>query len=115
VYLAQLSLRVYSEHDGRHEKTEIHTVFTILPASGHYYYLPWQAAYNKNPVKGYMIDLCKDLDEKKPGVIWFDDKKIWNSYSIEDYEPCVKNFIINNYKEIKKFWYIRNDLEIIEF
>lgn len=81
------------------------------PTSGHYYYLPWQAAYNKNPVDGYKIDICKDLELHRPSVIWFDNWKVWERYSIQDYEPCVMEIINSSYRAITKgsYFYIKSD------
>jgi hypothetical protein len=85
-----------------------------LPASGHYYYLPWQAKYNKNPVGDYKIDLCNDIKSREPTVIWFDNWKVWDRFSIEEYEPCVSALIRNNYSPSDQFdgglLMIRNDL-----
>lgn len=71
-----------------------------LPASGNYYYLPWQAAYNRNPVDGYKIDICKDLALYRPSVIWFDNWKVWERYSLSDYEPCILEIMNSNYRQI---------------
>lgn len=70
------------------------------PASGHYYYLPWQAAYNKNPVDDYKIDICKDITEHRPSVIFFDDWKVLQTYPIDEYEPCVPAIIKNKYTAV---------------
>lgn len=83
-----------------------------LPASGSYYYLPWQAVYNRSPLFGYKLDVCRDIAEKKPAVIWFYNWRVWDEYSLEDYEPCVVSLIRQNYSIIScdSHWYIRNDL-----
>lgn len=82
-----------------------------LPASGYYYYLPWQAAYNKNAIAGYRIDICTDIESRSPSIIWFDNEKIWG-YSIENYEPCVPYIIRKNYTPMGGHGplYIRKDL-----
>lgn len=71
------------------------------PASGHYYYLPWQAAYNKSAVDGYKIDICQDIKDRRPSVIWFDNWKVWDKYSIDQYEPCVPEIINQKYVHVK--------------
>ena len=68
-----------------------------LPASGHYYYLPWQATYNRAPLLDYKIDICNDIDIKKPPVIWFDDWRVWNHFSISEYEPCIPTILAKHY------------------
>jgi len=81
------------------------------PASGHYYYLPWQAAYNNNTIRGYKIDICKDLESNQPTIIFFDNWKVWDKYSIQDYEPCVMDFINLKYLAVTKgsYFYIQSD------
>ncbi|PLC48049.1 hypothetical protein CR159_20195 [Pollutimonas subterranea] len=82
------------------------------PASGHYYYLPWQAAYNKNSVGGYKIDICKDIAERRPSVIFFDDWKVLQTYPIDEYEPCVPAIIKDKYTAVGNGsqLYLRSDL-----
>jgi hypothetical protein len=83
----------------------------VLPVSGHYYYLPWQAAYNKNPISGYKIDLCADIEGRKPSLIWFDNWKVWGAYAISDYEPCVIELLNSNYTRVDDTspLYVRSD------
>jgi len=83
-----------------------------LPASGNYYYLPWQAAYNRSPVGGYRIAICTDIASRKPAVIWLFNWRVWNKYAIEDYEPCVLSLISEGYAPLafNSPWYIRRDL-----
>jgi len=84
-----------------------------LPASGHYYYLPWQAAYNRASIFDYKIDICKDIIDQKPNIIFFDDYKLWNKYSIEQYEPCVCSLIDRNYVRFKsRDLFIRKDIAL---
>ena len=83
-----------------------------LPASGNYYYLPWQAAYMKRPIAGYSIDLCADIRTRAPAVIWFDNWKVWNVYDIHDYEPCVTSLIGSEYAPLggPDPWFVRKDI-----
>lgn len=82
------------------------------PASGHYYYLPWQAAYNKRPVDGYKIDLCSDIESRRPSLIWFYSWKVMNKYKIEQYEPCVPTLIKTMYTPLgdNDQLFLRSDL-----
>lgn len=75
-----------------------------LPASGHYYYLPWQAAYGRNPKPGYHIDLCADIETRRPPVIWFDDWKVWDLFPISEYEPCVPERLARDYIKLDQNW-----------
>lgn len=83
-----------------------------LPASGHYYYFPWQAKYNRASVLGYKIDICKDIVVNRPPVIWFDNWKVWGGYAIGKYEPCVPELIKSRYTPLngERNYYIRNDI-----
>jgi hypothetical protein len=99
--------------------TIIYSRANRLPASGHLFYLPWQAEYNKHPKLGYKIDLCSDISRKRPSAIWF-----FNRYtlfqrateldytSIDEYEPCVISLLKEGYTALSfsSPWYIRNDL-----
>jgi hypothetical protein len=83
-----------------------------LPASGNLFYLPWQAAYNRRPLYGYHMDICADIREKRPAIIWFFNWRVWNKYSVDEYEPCVLSLITEGYTPIDfgSPWHIRNDL-----
>lgn len=83
-----------------------------LPASGNLFYLPWQAEYNKSPKYGYKIDICSDIRMRRPAVIWFFNWRVWEKYSIDDYEPCVISLIVAGYTPLSfdSPWHIRNDL-----
>lgn len=73
----------------------------LLPSSGrYYYYLPWQAAYDKSPLWGYKINFCEDLAKNSPSAIFFDDWKVWDRYQLADYDSCAYHFIKNNYTQI---------------
>jgi hypothetical protein len=83
-----------------------------LPASGNLYYLPWQAEYNRHPQLGYKIDTCADIVSRQPAVIWLFNWRVWNEYSLEEYEPCLLKLIIERYTPLSfaSPWHIRNDL-----
>lgn len=68
-----------------------------LPTSGHFYYLPWQAAYNRNPLADHKIDICVDIEARGPRVIYFDDWLVWGRYRLGEYEPCVLEQLQRNY------------------
>ncbi|SDS01086.1 hypothetical protein SAMN05216421_0739 [Halopseudomonas xinjiangensis] len=86
------------------------------PASGHYYYLPWQAAYKRNPILGHNIDICADIANNSPAVIWFHDWKVWDQYAIADYEPCVPQLLSERYAPLQPdgHWYLRKDIHAQE-
>jgi hypothetical protein len=72
-----------------------------FPASGAYYYLPWQAAYNRAPMRGYRIDPCADLASDPPKVIAWDRWKVWDEYDVADYEPCLVEIMQRHYVAIR--------------
>lgn len=71
----------------------------LMPASGHYYYLPWQAAYNKKPFMGVKIDLCRDIERVAPRFIMYDAWRVWGEYDPADYEPCLPKVIAERYEK----------------
>ena len=48
-----------------------------LPASGYFFYFPWQKEYNDKPVLGVKIDPIKDILEKKPDSKYTLSDKLW--------------------------------------
>jgi hypothetical protein len=87
-----------------------------LPASGQYYYLPWQAAYNWKPRPGYRIDICQDIQDRAPAVILFDNWKVRGLIHLEQYQPCVLSRIRENYVALGRNseLYVRRDLIVGE-
>lgn len=83
-----------------------------LPASGNLYYSIMQADYYRHPVFGYRIDLCADIRERRPAVIWLFNWRMWREYSIDEDEPCVLSIISAAYTPLTfdSPWLIRNDL-----
>lgn len=85
-----------------------------MPVSGNYYYLPWQDAYFKSPLMGYKIDLCRDIEEKKPKVVYLDSQiKIWG-YETSTYLGCVQDILKHKYFEttkMKDLW-VRTDVAL---
>jgi len=59
-----------------------------LPSSGAYYYLPWQAAYNRAPVLDYRLDPCADLERAPPKLIVWDRWPVWDRYDVADRSFC---------------------------
>jgi hypothetical protein len=68
-----------------------------LPSSGAYYYLPWQAAYNRAPVLGYRLDPCADLAAAPPKLIVWDRWPVWEQYDVADYAPCLVEIMQRDY------------------
>ena len=82
-----------------------------LPASGHFFYLPWQEKYNENPRFGIRIDACAQIREARPKVITLDKGTVWGLYPWASYAQCVQSVVDEHYYQVpgKPFW-LRNDL-----
>lgn len=82
-----------------------------LPASGYFFYLPWQENYNKNPKFGISIDACKQIREAAPKVMLIDKWKVWDRFPWDSYAGCVQKLLDSNYRQVPdRPYYIRNDL-----
>lgn len=82
-----------------------------LPASGHFFYLPWQEKYNENPKFGISIDACKQIKEAAPKVMLINKWKVWDRFPWDSYAGCVQKYLDSNYRQIPdRPYYIRNDL-----
>lgn len=82
-----------------------------LPASGYFFYLPWQEKYNEDPKFGIHIDACKDIREAAPKVMYIDKWTVWDKFSWDSYASCVQGVLNSNYYQVPgKPYYIRKDL-----
>jgi hypothetical protein len=82
-----------------------------LPASGCFFYLPWQEAYNAHPVLGVKIDACRQIRQARPKVMLIDHWKVWGRYPWESYSSCIQGVADTNYAKVPDLSiYIRRDL-----
>lgn len=82
-----------------------------LPASGHFFYLPWQEKYNEDPRLGIMIDACDDIMRATPKVMLIDQWTVWGNFPWDAYGGCVQDYADANYYQIPETpYYIRRDL-----
>jgi hypothetical protein len=82
-----------------------------LPASGYYFYLPWQEKYNENPKFGISINACKEITEYQPKIMLIDKWKVWDSFTWESYGSCIQKLLDKNYVQWpERPYYIRKDL-----
>lgn len=74
-------------------------------------YLPWEADYARHPWFGYERDLCVDLPNDRPPVIYFDDYRVWGRWSAADYMSCVLKILARDYQRdpVEKSVYVRRD------
>ncbi len=84
-----------------------------LPASGNFFYLPWQEKYNASPKYGMLIDACEDIKQYMPKVMLIDKWKVGNKYSWESYGQCIQNILNDSYYHLPDHpFYIRKDVAI---
>ena len=82
-----------------------------LPASGNFFYLPWQEKYNENPKFGIQIDACKEISIASPKVMLINKWKVWDRFSWDSYAGCIQNILDKKYVQyLDKPYYIRKDL-----
>lgn len=82
-----------------------------LPASGHFFYLPWQEKYNENPKYGISINACREIVEYRPKVMLVNKWKVWGLFSWESYAGCVQSVLDKQYVQVpERPYYIRKDL-----
>lgn len=82
-----------------------------MPATGQGSYLPWQAAYKRDPIPGYKMDICKDLRANLPPLIVYDGANTWDKYALPEYEPCIMEILSENYLNLDRHpeFFIRKD------
>jgi hypothetical protein len=82
-----------------------------MPMDRYFYYLPWDAAYANVPWFGRSHDLCADLPNAPPRLIYLDRYLVWDRYDIRDYAPCLFAFLKAYYRRQTDFpdLYVRAD------
>lgn len=82
-----------------------------LPASGHFFYLPWQEKYNEDPQYGIKIDACQDIKTYGPKLMMIDKWKVWGAFSWESYAGCIQQTLDSDYVQMTgKPYYLRKDI-----
>ena len=82
-----------------------------LPASGDFFYLPWQEEYNRAPRYGIRIDACSDIKSAAPKVMLIDKWNVWDRFPWMSYAGCVQDIIDTSYVQVpNRPYYIRKDL-----
>lgn len=92
-------------------KNEEYILADRLPASGNFWYLPWQGTFYENPLFGMKVDSCKEIESVKPKII-FIQKYPFGGVAWDDYvQPCINDLLKTHYTQTKgKRYYIRNDV-----
>ena len=76
---------------------EVYVYAERLPVSGNTFYQPIQARYATRPLWGYHIDLCKDVIERRPKVVYVSNPSSQWAWRFAQYAPCVQRQIDDNY------------------
>jgi hypothetical protein len=79
--------------------------------NGYYDYLPWDAAYGREPWFGQTHDICADLPKAPPPLIYFDNWNVGDKWDMHDYAPCFFVFLKAHYRQDPEFpdLYVRLD------
>lgn len=81
-----------------------------LPASGYFFYLPLQAAYNAAPALGVVIDPCADIRAVRPRLMLITELRLYG-FPRDHHDGCLGTIMETDYTRIDgKPYYIRNDL-----
>jgi hypothetical protein len=89
-----------------------------LPASSHFFYLPWQAFFKDKPKYAVIPTLVEDIQKNKPKIIFADQIKVWdiNEFDWFVYAADVQAVLDRDYKKIdNKPFYIRNDIILSDY
>ena len=92
-------------------RPEMYWAADRLPISGFYEYLPWDAAYARNPWFDRPRDICVTLDAAPPPLVAFDNWVVWGHYVASDYAPCIVEILARRYRRVPEFptLYVRMD------
>lgn len=82
-----------------------------LPASGYFFYSPWQEKYNEAPQYGIRIDACQQIADYRPKVMLIDKWTVWGMFPWGSYGGCVQALMDAHYTQVPgRPYYLRNDL-----
>jgi hypothetical protein len=82
-----------------------------LPSSGQFFYFPWQAEYEANPVLGVKMDACGDLRRALPKLVMARREMIWDEFAWYTYGQCIDQVLSEHYVQWPdRPYYIRKDL-----
>ena len=82
-----------------------------LPASGYFFYFPWQAKYDESPILGINYDICRDIATYKPKIMLIDKWTINEEWPWGKYATCIHQIIDADYYQVRgRHYYIRKDI-----
>jgi hypothetical protein len=70
----------------------------VVPASGIFYWMPWMNDYSKDPVPGYELNLCGDMERGPPKAISYSDSEggTWGHLP-DTYLSCFQSLLKRKY------------------
>ncbi len=81
-----------------------------LPASGHFFFLPVQEAYNAAPILGIRMDLCADIRASRPKLIMMTEMGFYG-WPGDAHGGCLDMIVSTGYTRLETGpYYVRNDL-----
>lgn len=81
-----------------------------LPASGNFFYLPWQERYNDAPQLGIRTRVCEDIRRVRPKLMLIDKWRVWGKFSWDSYAGCVQSVMDQQYRQLPNSnIYVRTD------
>lgn len=81
-----------------------------LPASGDFFYLPWQEKYNESPRFGIRINACDDIKRTQPKLMLIDKWMVFGKYPWDSYAGCVQGVLDARYRQIpNELIFVRSD------
>ena len=81
-----------------------------FPASGNFFYLPWQERYNEAPKFGIRTHVCDDIKQARPKLMLINKWKVWGKFPWDSYAGCVQGVIDRDYRQLRTLpIYVRHD------
>jgi hypothetical protein len=83
-----------------------------LPMRGYFQYFPWDADYARHPWAHYRHDICQDLPQSPPALIYLIRSDFPFLGTDGHYLDCVVSYIARHYRPSKRYngLYVRSDL-----
>ena len=82
-----------------------------LPASGNFFYLPWQKDYYENPKFGISIDSCREIINTKPKIMLINPYPFGGVEWQQFIPSCILDLIKTDYTQVpNSAYFVRNDI-----
>jgi hypothetical protein len=69
------------------------------PASGVFFWMPWMHDYGQQPILGYDLDVCDEIERTQPKIIYFADFAVWG-HPTDRWMGCVKELVASRYVRV---------------